>query len=676
MFEITPNGLLFRKGHETVSIHAWGKNALRVRAWVCAQMPAQEGALLPPEPVQPVVEAGTHTAVVRNGNICAVINSLGKIRFLNAEGELLLEEYYRRREGYMNMEADAHLAEIRGQSDFASALDLNAREFSPILGGAYALTMRFESDPEEKLYGMGQYQQPFLNLKGCTLELAHRNSQASVPFLLSSKGYGFLWNNPAIGSVTFARNVTEWHARSTEILDYWICAGDTPSQITSAYASVTGTVPMMPDYAMGFWQCKLRYMSQEELLSVAREYHRLGVPVSVIVVDYFHWPHQGDWCFDPEYWPDPEGMVRELESMGMKLMVSVWPTVDTRSVNYLELSERGLLIRTDRGVPVSMLYEGNTLHFDATNPEARAFIWEKCRENYYKKGIHIFWLDEAEPEYAYYDFDLYRYYLGPNIRIGNLYPRMYAQAFYDGMRSEGQESVINLLRCAWAGSQRYGALVWSGDIDSSFRAMRNQLCAGLNMGIAGIPWWTTDIGGFHGGNIHDPTFHEILLRWFAWGCYCPVMRLHGDRDPQLPPPAPGSFGGGQLGSGAANEIWSYGEKAYSIMRSFIFKREELKPYIRLQMERAHQDGTPVMRPLFYDFPEDPKAWECEDAYMFGDALLVAPVLMPGVSSRPVYLPSGCRWTEEATGRQYDGGQTVDAYAPLEVIPVFRKEMNP
>ena len=196
---------------------------------------------------------------------------------------------------------------------------------------------------------MGQYQQELLNLKGADLELAHRNSQASVPFALSSLGYGFLWNNPAVGRCVFGANITSWEAESTKGMDYWITAGDTPAEIEEAYAGATGRVPMMmPEYAMGFWQCKLRYQTQEELLQVAREYKRLGLPISVIVVDFFHWPKQGEWRFDPTYWPDPDGMIRELKEMGIELMVSIWPTVDRASENYEEMLEKGYLIRTDR----------------------------------------------------------------------------------------------------------------------------------------------------------------------------------------------------------------------------------------------------------------------------------------------------------------------------------------
>ena len=489
--------------------------------------------------------------------------------------------------------------------------------------------------------------------------------------MMSSLGYGFLWNNPAVGRVTFGKNITTWEAASTRKLDYWITAGDTPAEIEEAYASVTGTVPMMPEYAMGFWQCKLRYQTQEELLEVAREYKRRNLPVSVIVVDFFHWPMQGEWKFDPVYWPDPDAMIAELKEMGIELMVSIWPTVDYRSENFTEMKERGLLIRTDRGYPISMDFQGNTLHYDATNPEARAYVWEKAKQNYYSKGVKVFWLDEAEPEYTYYDYDNYRYFLGPDVQVGNIYPVMYAKTFFDGMKQEGQENIINLLRCAWAGSQRYGALVWSGDIMSSFESLRNQFAAGLNMGIAGIPWWTTDIGGFFGADVRDPKFHEILVRWFEYGTFCPVMRLHGYRWPIQP--QVGTTGGATCLSGAPNEVWSYTDEVYEILKDYLFLRERMKPYITGIMKEAHEKGTPVMRPLFYDFPQDQKAWETEDAYMFGPDVLVAPVMYAEQREREVYLPAGAKWKNYWTGEMFDGGQCVTVSAPLAQIPLFFRD---
>ncbi|MGB4648163.1 MAG: TIM-barrel domain-containing protein, partial [Acetivibrionales bacterium] len=235
----------------------------------------------------------------------------------------------------------------------------------------------------------------------------------------------------------------------------------------------------------------------------------------------------------------------------------------------------------------------------------------------------------------------------------------------------GQENIINLIRCAWAGSQRYGALVWSGDIHSSFRSLRDQLRAGLNMAIAGIPWWTTDIGGFHSGDIRDPDFHELIIRWFQYGTFCPVFRLHGDREPHTPPP--GTSGGGIFGSGAANEVWTYGEKAYEIFRKYMFIRERLRPYIRQIMKEAHEKGTPPMRPLFYDFPQDMTAWEIDDQYMFGPDILVAPILYEGQRSRRVYLPEGAEWKCTIDGRKYDGGQWIECDAPIEDIPLFLRD---
>lgn len=641
---------------EILCIEPWGKNSFRVRATQRHQFGEEDiSALLPPgECSVSVRESGTDT-VLENGKLRCEITRTGKLRFLNQDGKVLLEEYERIR----GMQEE-------GRKEFNSALEIVPRTFEPHQStDNYRLTVRFEPNDGEKLYGMGQYQQPYLELKGCTLELAHRNSQASVPFVLSSRGYGFLWNNPAIGSVTFGKNVTEWSAVSTKQMDYWITAGDTPAEIEEAYAEATGKVPMMPEYGLGFWQCKLRYQTQDEIMEVAREYKKRGIPLDVIVVDFFHWPHQGDWKFDLDYWPDPEKMVRELKEMGIHLMVSIWPTVDAESENYREMEELGYLTRSEYGKRIGQL--GDACIIDVTNPDGRAYVWEKIRKNYYEKGIRIFWLDEAEPEFTGYEFSHYRYFRGADMEIGNIYPKEYARMAYEGMEAQGQENIVNLLRCAWAGSQRYGALVWSGDIDSSFRSLRNQLAAGLNMGISGMPWWTTDIGGFHGGNIYDEKFHELLIRWFEFGAFCPVMRLHGFREPFQQPL--GTSGGGKHNSGAENEIWSYGPAVYEICKKYIALREKMRPYVRELMQEAHEKGTPVMRPLFYDFPQEEAAWSVEDEYMFGPDVLVAPVLYEGQRERAVYLPAGT-WVNLHDKKEYDGERTVKVEAPLEALPVF------
>ncbi|HEX3038043.1 MAG TPA: glycoside hydrolase family 31 protein [Oscillospiraceae bacterium] len=655
-FKICEDRLVWQFENETLWIEAWGKNSLRIRSTYLSKIIEENWALIPSKISECKVKIDGDFAEIKNGKITARVSTYGKITFYNQKGNVLLEEFVRNR---------------RNVLEYCSALEVSAREFKPLTGDNYRLVVRFESQPDEKIYGMGQYQQEYLDLKNCSLELAHRNSQASVPFELSSLGYGFLWNNPAIGKVTFGKNLTEWVADSTKQLDYWITAGDAPAEIEENYAAVTGTVPMMPDYAMGFWQCKLRYQTQDELLSIAREYKKRNIPLSVIVIDFFHWPMQGEWKFDLEYWPDPDAMIQELKEMGIELMVSIWPTVDKLSENYQEMHQKGYLVRTDRGINTTMDFLGDTVFYDSTNPDARKYVWNKAKQNYYDKGIKIFWLDEAEPEYSVYDYDLYRYYAGSDMQVGNIYPAMYAKTFFDGMKGEGQEDIINLVRCAWAGSQRYGALVWSGDIYSSFDVLRCQLSAGLNMGLAGIPWWTTDIGGFHGGNPNDENFRELVIRWFQFATFCPVLRLHGDREPHSAPL--GTKGGGLCASGAANEVWSYGEQAYEIFKKYISIREKMRPYISEIMMEAHKKGTPVIRPIFYDFPRDKNNWDIVDEYMFGPNLLVAPVLYANQRERNVYLPRGAQWKNISTGESFSGGSTVVCDAPINVIPVFVRD---
>lgn len=674
------NRLVIVSGMSRVFIEPWGRNSFRVRMTCEAEMDDNNWALTEePEVCEPVITkeeiditdpwykeeewkkyhmTGCEYTMV-NGKITVKINHEGWLSFYNQKGELLTEEYWRNRDRI---------------NRYAVPLRVSAREMKPVLGTQdYELTARFEAFDNERIYGMGQYQEKNLNKKGAVLELAHRNSQASVPFMVSNRGYGFLWNNPAIGTVVFGANKTEWYAKRTKKLDYFITAGDTPAEIEEQYSAVTGRTPMMPEYGLGYWQCKLRYRNQEEILQVAREHKRRGLPMDAIVVDFFHWSMQGNFEFEKRDWPDPDAMVKELKELGIETVVSVWPTIDERSKNYGTMAENGYLVRTDRGNGNHMTWMGNIVFYDPTNPGAREFVWEKCKENYYKKGIRIFWLDEAEPEYGPYDFDNYRYYAGPALQCSNIYPVMYAKGFYDGLKAEGEKEVMSLVRCAWAGSQKYGVLTWSGDIHSSFRAMREQLQAGLNMGMAGIPWWTSDIGGFIGGDIKDAAFQELLLRWFAWGCFCPVFRMHGERSPWYEREQEFIDGVRQLTSGQDNEVWSFGDDNYEILKKYLFIREKLRPYIRTCMKKASETGEPVMRPLFFDFPEDEKCWETEDAYLFGSDILVAPVMEAGITKREVYLPKGCSWTEAATGKVYAGGAAVWAEAPMDIIPVFVRE---
>lgn len=655
MFEQKNGALCFSRRGERVCVQAVGRDGLRVRATMFPRFDGADWALAGALPHDADIEIGEGGATVRNGRIRCEITPLGQMRFYKDDTPVLCE-YYR-----MYCYDSPHTPSLR----------VVAREFTPVRGGDYRLVARFEANEGEKLFGMGQYQQPWLDVKGCSLELAQRNSQASVPFVLSSLGYGFFWNNPAVGRADFAKNVTEWAAESAKQLDYYITVADTPKQLVENYTALVGRAPAFPENLLGLWQCKLRYRTQEEVLEVAREYHRRGIPLDLIVIDFFHWTRQGDWKFDPKYWPDPAAMVRELKSYGTRCMVSVWPTVDKKSENFAEMDERGLLIRPERGNQC-FDFLGDSYIYDATNPEARAYIWKKCREHYYESGIDLFWLDEAEPEYTTYQFDNYRYHSGTALQTANVYPVCHAQAFYEGQRAAGQEEVCNLIRCAWAGSQKYGVVLWSGDIQGNFETLRDQFAAGLNVGLAGIPWWTTDIGGFF-VNVKDPRHNELLLRWFEWAAFCPVLRLHGDKGPSDIPllDAEHDHGGGFCHTGLPNEIWSYGKEAERVMEKYLRLRLSLKPYLKKLMREASENGSPLMRTMFYEFPEDGVCWNCTDQYMFGEKYLVAPVLYEGMRRRSVYLPAG-QWKDLESGEVLAGGRTVEADAPLGVIPVFER----
>lgn len=648
------NRIIWETAGELVYIEPYGKDAIRFRASKSLHIDENlNWTLLEPKKAEDVrIEMDEEKARLYNGKIMAQITGDGTVTYYNTETmEILLEESW--------IDGRVHTAPLR-----------RAREYRVTSGNQFKISLYFKASQGEHFYGMGQDANDCFDLKGSTVELLQKNGKCTIPYAYSSKGYGFIWNNPAIGRAEFVNNHTLWYAQCAKQIDYIIIAGKTPEDINFRFTEITGRAPLIPEWATGFWQSKLRYETQEELLEVAREYKRRNLPISVIVIDYFHWTMQGDWKFDPDKWPDPKKMVEELEEMGIKLMVSIWPTVDTRSENYDLMKRKNYIIRAEKGVDVVFMLFGPLTYVDTTHPEAQRYFWSCVKNNYYKYGIKTFWLDEAEPEMRPYDYDNIRMYLGNGEEVSNLYCVGYAKAFYDGLRAEGEE-VCNLVRCAWLGSQRYGAVLWSGDIASTFESLRKQLKAGLNVSLCGIPWWTTDIGGFINGDPEDEEFRELIVRWFQFGVFCPVFRLHGFR---LPYPVRDILNpDGYCGSGGPNEVWSFGETAYHIIVKYMQIRERIRPYIMKQMELASQKGTPVMRPLFYDFPEDSKVYDIGDEYMFGPDLLVAPVVEKGIDQRKVYLPAGANWTNAFTGEEVKGGVELMVSARLDEIPLFYRD---
>jgi len=646
---IHDNVLFWRFNGEILSLAPWGPDGARVQATNLAELPEMPGALIEtPSAPEAQATAAEGKGVLTNGKLRAEIWPDGTLHFYNARtGAVLLEEP----EPIFNKPP--------------------ARWYRPQQGSNLSrIDTHFRANPGERIYGLGQHQHGLLDNKGCVIDLEQRNTEVCIPFYISSLGYGFLWNNPGVGRVELGNNLTRWVMEATRGIDYYIVAGDTPAEILAKYIDATGHPPLLPDFALGFWQCKLRYRTQQELLDVVREYKKRGLPLAVIVSDYFHWRMMGDWAMDPRDWPDPAAMMKELKDLGVELMVSVWPTVNANNPVYTEMNERGLLARTVHGVQAHIPIwdtepEGVAMaaYYDATNPEARKFVWERVKKGYLDYGVRVFWLDADEPELMPMHAENIRYALGTGLEVTNIYPLLHQKGFYEGMLAEGQNEVINLSRSAWAGTQRYGAAVWSGDIRSRFDILRAQIPAGLNIAMSGIPWWTTDIGGFMDGDTRTDYFKELIVRWFQYGVFCPLFRLHGVRQPLN-----GLYGA--QSSGADNEVWSFGEQAYEIIRGLLFLREKLKPYLRALNQAAHQHGAPPMRPLVYDFPAAPAAANLADQFMLGPDLLVAPVVEQGALSRDVYLPAGADWLDAWTMKEVRGGQRITADAPLERIPVY------
>jgi len=649
MFDENGSVLELSFGQERLRLEAWGPDSIRVRAGQGQVAEDLPGALVGAGPSL-VDGAGGEEGTLVNGKLRAEVSADGRVSFSRSDdGRELLAE------------------------DKAHFWWPGPRLFVANGNGHYRIEQRFKAYDGEKLFGLGQHLHGRLDQKGLVIDLVQRNAEVSIPFMVSSRGYGFLWNSPAVGRVELAANGTRWVADSARQVDYWVTAGDNPAEILSRYADATGHVPKLPSWASGFWQSKLRYRTQEELLDVAREYHRRGVPLAVIVSDFLHWEHIGDWSFDATEWPDPTAMVSELELMGTKLMVSVWPCLTPLSVNYKPMLDRGLLISSEQGPTFHATWPERgvgawvgSAFYDATNPEAREYIWQQIENGYYKAGVRVFWLDACEPEIKPGYPGSLRFAAGPGLEVANLYPREHARGFYEGMVGRGEEEILTLVRSAWAGSQRYGAALWSGDTPTTFESLGVQVRGGLNVAMSGMPWWTTDIGGFFGGDPDDPGFRELFVRWFQYGAFCPIFRSHGDRKPQVPM-------GSDMMTGGPNEIWSYGDEAYDILKSYVLLRERLRPYLHAQADETSRTGVPIMRPLLLEFPDDESAWSVDDQFMFGRDLLVAPVLEQGARERPVYLPAGAEWTDAWTGAHVPSGEVVVAQAPLAKIPVYLRD---
>ncbi len=640
--KIINNEIWFNRPGEIVRISACGKNSVRFQSSANCRILDIDYTLMPHK-TEGRAYIEDNKAVLEVGILRAELYSNAKVCFFKNGEQILCEKP-------------------------GLAFNGGFRSYNHIEGNLWKASVMFEANENEHFYGLGHEQTGLFDLKGSSFDIRNVNAKCTIPYVYSSLGYGFLWNLPSTGLCELSNYRTRWTSDSLKQIDYVVMAGN-PREVSGIFADLTGHAPMIPQWATGLWQSKLRYETQEQLLTVARKYKELGIPLSVIVVDYFHWTEQGEYKFDPKYWPDPKAMADELHEMGTKLMVSVWPTINSNSENYHHMRNNNMLMRTTRGANNVFDFYGPQCEIDATNPETRKFVWSKLKENYIDNGVDLLWFDEAEPEIHPVQFNNIIMYYGKGDEVGLLYPYYYSKMAYDGMKEIGRDDIITLSRCAYTGAQKFGTLVWSGDIPSTFESLSMSVKSGLNMSMCGIPWWNTDIGGFWGADVNSDYYKELIIRWFQYGVFCPVTRLHGNRGNQ------DWSRGVREPTGADNEIWSYGEENFEILKDLVLLRERLRPYIEKHMEIATKDGVPVMRPMFYDYPDDEKCYSLGEQYMFGDDIIFAPITKQGAIEKEVYLPDG-EWILTKDKIIYSGGQKYTVNAKInEFVAFVRKGVD-
>ena len=549
----------------------------------------------------------------------------GAIHYIGADGKPLTTDGYR----------SLMPGEVNGEKTF------HAEVFFPIYGS------------HEGFYGLGQHQAGVWNYRGEKIPLEQENTDIAIPLLVSSNGYGIFWNNPS-RTIVDNKFVHSLYIRAevADRIDYYFLYGPDADQIIGNYRLLTGDVPLFGRWAYGFWQCKNKYQSQAEIEGVAAKYRALHIPVDNIVQDWFWWVTMGEMKWNPKY-PDPQGMITKLHDEHFHLMVSVWPFFRPGTGVYDQFDKNGWFVAKTQTGGFHPL--GQAL-YDPTNPDARAQYWKNIDTALFEKGVDAWWLDTDEPETEGREDNIlvdHKLHIGSGARYANIYPLWHTEGVSQGQQqASDKKRVFILSRSAYAGSQRLGVTAWSGDVLSDWVSFARQIPAGLNYSISGMPYWTTDIGGFiSGGNLNDPMFRELFIRWFQFGAFSPIFRVHGTRSPD------------------ENELWSYGPEAQKILVDYDNLRYRLLPYIYSEAWQITSNHGTLMRPLVMDWRDDVEAQNTDDEYLFGPAILVSPVTTQGATSRSVYLPK-VTWYDFWTGAKVDGGKRIEADAPLSKLPLY------
>lgn len=660
-YKISNNSFSAINDKEILIVEEWGVDAIRVYSSPKNKKIKNEFGIK-----ELKKNENSNFKIIQNGDIIEFINGNLKVEykdnklFFYNKNQLILEEYSRKQSNVRRTIRIDDDVKIEYKPSYS--LNVSPREFKKNYKDSFESIQLFETDINEKIFGMGSYAEENLNKNLGMYELMQRNSQTTIPFYISNKNYGFLWNGSSIGNVSFNKNYKKWVNNNTECIDYVVIVGENPKDIIEKYTFMVGRAPIIKKELLGLWQSKLRYQTTNEVETIYNEYLNRKIKPSVIVIDYFHWTEDGNFEFDDNYWKDIDKLSKKMKETNTELMVSVWPTVSKNSKYYNYYKNNKMLLEPRDNK--SKIFDNKDI-LDFYNDETKKFVSNLLTNNYKTKNIKLFWADQAEPEMNIYEQREYNTSKGNLEKMANRYPYEYL------MTIPREEGYPVLIRSAWFNSQKEGSLVWSGDIDSSFTSLREQIQILISMGLSGISWSTTDIAGFHSGDSTTQKFKELMIRWFQFAVFSPVLRMHGDRQPHSQ--KIGKTGGGVRTSGSSNEIWSFGTEVERILTKYIRIREKLVDYIFKLYEESTNFGYPISRSLFFEFPNDKKAWDDRLSYMFGSDLLISPVIDFEMKKMKVYLPDGNDWINVFNNKVYKGGKDYIIEFSLETLPVFCKK---
>ena len=598
-----------------------------------------------------------------------------------------------------------------GKSLLAEKSGMQFIDFDDAGTKTYQVYQPFILDKEEAIYGLGQLQNGKMIQRNMTKNLIQGNVEDVSPFFQSTKGYGVFWDNYSPTLFTDNEVETSFRSEVGDCVDYYFMYGKDADGVIAQVRSLTGQAPMFPLWTYGYWQSKERYKSQEEVVDVVRKYRELGIPLDGIIQDWQYWGHNYLWNamdFQNPTFNNPQKMMEDVHAMNAHMAISIWSSFGPMTKPYRELDKKGMLFNfttwPQSGLeswPPNMEYPSGVRVYDAYNPEARDIYWKYLNDGIFKLGMDAWWMDSTEPDHLDWkpeDMDT-KTYLGSFRKVRNAYPLMTVGGVYDHQRAvTSDKRVFILTRSGFLGQQRYGANVWSGDVASTWESFRNQIPAGLNFSLCGMPHWNSDIGGFFAGHYNkswnddsaskNPLYQELYVRWLQFGTFNPMMRSHG--------------------TDVYREIYKFGKKGepvYDAIEKMIGLRYSLLPYIYSTSWEVSNRQSSFMRALMMDFVDDRKVWDINDEYMFGKSILVAPIThaqytpeavvkvseeegwnrdgakktktdvavdFMETKSTNIYLPAGTLWYDFWTNEKHEGGKEITKETTLDVIPLYVK----